>query len=121
MKLLFVQDQPMLISALKMTLASKGFDMVVCNGVLNPHSVIDAVNPDMVIADISKRSGLKYVEEAKSKHLPVMVISSIGNEENLQTAFDNGADDYVSLPLSHAELALRISILFKSKKIKHAA
>lgn len=121
MKLLFVQDQPMLISALKMTLASKGFDMVVCNGVLNPHSVIDAVNPDIVIADISKRSGLRYVEEAKSKNLPVMVLTSMGNEDYLQTAFDKGADDYISLPLSHSELALRLSILTKTKKLKHAA
>lgn len=121
MKLLFVQDQPILLSALKMTLASKGFDMVVCNGVLNPNSVIAAVNPDIVIADISKRSGLKYVEEAKSKNLPVMVLSSFGNEEYLQIAFDKGADDYISLPLSHTELALRLSILTRSKKIKQAA
>ena len=38
MKVLFVQEQPQLLTALKMTFANKGYDMVVCNGVLNPHS-----------------------------------------------------------------------------------
>ena len=121
MKVLFVQEQPQLLTALKMTFANKGYDMVVCNGVLNPHSVIEAVHPDIVIADITKASGITYVEEAKCKNIPVMVLSSSGDLNNLQDAFDKGADDYISFPLSYSELVLRVGILTKGRRVKNAA
>lgn len=120
MKVLFVQEQPGLMSALKLTLENKGFGLVVCNGTLNAHSVIDAVHPDIVIADITREKGLRYVEEAKSKNVPVMVLSPDGNEENLQKAFDKGADDYITVPLSLPELALRVNLLSRGL-IKTAA
>ncbi len=120
MKVLFVQEQPTLMPALKLTLENRGFGLVVCNGTLNPHSVIDAVHPDIVIADITKERGLSYVKEAKSKNLPVMVLSSHDNDEKLQAAFEKGADDYITMPLSLPELALRVSLLTKTG-VTHAA
>lgn len=111
MKVLFVQEHPFLATALKLTMLSKGFDLVVSEDTSHAFSVIDEVNPNIVVTDISCGDGISYVEAAKKKNVPVIVISANGHEDELQKAFDKGADDYLSLPFSLSELALRVSLL----------
>ena len=115
MKVLFVQEHPFLATALHLTMRSKGFDLVVSEDTSHANAVMNEVNPNIVIADISQGEGISYVEEAKKKNVPVIVISANGKENELQNAFDKGADDYICLPLSLSELALRVSILTRSK------
>lgn len=115
MKVLFVQEHPFLATALKLTMLSKGFDLIVSEDTTHPHCVIDEVNPNIVITDISQGDGIAYVEEAKKKNVPVIVISATGKENELELAFEKGADDYICLPLSLSELALRVSILTRGK------
>lgn len=115
MKVLFVQEHPFLATALQLTMQSKGFDLVVSKDTSHAFSVINQVNPNIVITDISNGEGFSYVVEAKKKNVPVIVISANGKETELQRAFDKGADDYVSLPVSLSELALRISILTRTQ------
>lgn len=115
MKVLFVQEQPFLAAALKLTLQSKGFDLVLSQDTSHPQFVINEINPDVVITDISQGNGFNYVDAAKRKNLPVIVISAPGKEDQLQQAFERGADDYLCLPLSLSELALRVSILTRAK------
>jgi len=115
MKVLFVQEEPFLAAALKLTMLSKGFDLVVSEDTVNAFSVISAVNPQIVIADINQGEGLSYVAEAKKMNMPVIVIGTNGKEKELQQAFEHGADDYISLPLSFSELALRVSILARTR------
>jgi DNA-binding response OmpR family regulator len=114
MKVLFVQERPFLATSLRLTMRAKGFDLVVSEDTIHAVSVISKVNPNIVIADISNGGGFAYVEEAKKKNVPVIVISANGKEIELQHAFDKGADDYVSLPFSLYELTLRVSILTRS-------
>jgi len=114
MKVLFVQEAPFLATALRLTMLLRGFDLILSEDTLNASAVLDRVNPNIVIADISKGDGISYVVEAKKKNMPVIVLSENGRESDLQNAFDNGADDYLSLPLSFSELALRVTILTRS-------
>ena len=111
MKVLFVQEEPFLAPTLKLTMLLKGFNLVVSEDIVNASAVINEVNPHVVVADISKGEGISYVLEAKKKNMPVIVLSENGMETELQQAFDQGADDYLSLPISFSELALRVSIL----------
>lgn len=75
---------------------------------------MNQVNPSIVIANICHNNGFEYIEEAKKKNVPVIVISSEGKEDDLQKAFEKGANDYITMPLSFNELALRVSILTKN-------
>lgn len=113
MTVLFVQEQPFLATALKLTMRSKGFDLVVSEDNTPADCKIDEVKPQVVIADISQANALAFVEEAKKNNLPVIVISENGKESKLQEAFDCGADDYICMPLSFTELALRVRLLTK--------
>jgi DNA-binding response OmpR family regulator len=117
MKVLFVQEHTFLATALQLSMLTRGYDLVVSDETLSPAVTIDKVCPSIIIADISKSTGYSYVEEAKRKNVPVIVISKSGREEELQKAFDKGADDYITMPLSFNELALRVSILTKNRAV----
>jgi DNA-binding response OmpR family regulator len=115
MKVLFVQEEPFLATTIKLTMLTKGFELVVSEDLSNPSSVIHEVDPDIVVADINSAGGINYVVEAKKKNVPVIVISANENQRRLQRAFDEGADDYICLPISVTELTLRVSLLTREQ------
>ncbi|MDB5248492.1 MAG: transcriptional regulator [Segetibacter sp.] len=115
MKVLFVQEKPFLSTALRLTLSSIGYDLIFSNTTSQPLSIIEEVNPQIIITDITEAIGINYLVEAKKKNMPVIVLSENGQEDELQKAFNMGADDYMCAPLSIQELALRVSLLTRTK------
>lgn len=113
MKVLFMQEQPFLSTALKLTMRSKGYEVVFKK---DNTTTFEEVNPGVVVADISNGNNLTCIEEAKRHNVPVIVVSNGEKEEELQIAFDHGADDYICLPLCFSELALRVNKLTRTMK-----
>lgn len=118
MKVLFVQKEPLLTTALKLTLLNQGYEVNFCKTAREAIKVIKLTNPDLLIADVMlSKNRLELVTGAKRKKIPVILLSNSGSEEQLQQAFDMDADDYASLPLSLPELALRVNKLTYYKSI----
>jgi DNA-binding response OmpR family regulator len=51
---------------------------------------------------------IEYVRKELNLSTPIIIISSAGNEENVLTAFELGANDFISKPISPLELIVRI-------------
>ena len=117
MKVLFVQEQTFLATALRLALLTRGYELVVSNENIPPSHALDIYNPNIVIADITRGSGLSYVEEAKKKNVPVIVICNNGDEDKINKALEKGADDYISMPLSFTELAIKVNLLTQKKAV----
>jgi DNA-binding response OmpR family regulator len=69
--------------------------------------------PDLIISDImmpyfSGMELIEYVRKELNLSTPIIIISSAGNEENVLTAFELGANDFISKPISPLELIVRI-------------
>jgi DNA-binding response OmpR family regulator len=110
MKVLFVQKEPAIAAALKLTLSNEGYEVVFCKEAKQAVSLIKDTNPDLVIADIMlSRHGGQLVAQAKNKNIPVIVLSEMANEDAVNQAFELEADDYANLPVSLSELTLRIN------------
>jgi len=110
MKVLFVQKVPMLAAALTLTLLKQGYEVVFCKEASEVVTMIKDIQPQLIIADITfSKNGGQLISIAKHKRIPVIVLSEMANENVLQQAFDLGADDYASLPVSLTELSLRIN------------
>lgn len=120
MKVLFMQENPTLPTALSLTLMSKGFSLIFSSRTKSYITQIDQESPAVVIIDLSNINWKTYVNEAKQRAIPVIVICDLCNEDQLQDAFDAGVNDYISLPLSFTELALRVSLLTMNQ-LKKAA
>lgn len=71
---------------------------------------------DLILLDIGlpDRSGLDLLAEIrKTSPIPVIVLSTQGDEDRKLRAFDIGADDYVTKPFGMAELAARLRTALK--------
>lgn len=116
MNVLLMQDRPFMPAAMQLFLKEKGFNLVVSDTLSLVGQKVNEVNPCVIIADITSGVCFDVIARAKSENIPVIVLSISGNEDDLQTAFEFGADDYMCLPLTLQELALRVMLLSRSKK-----
>jgi DNA-binding response OmpR family regulator len=116
MKVLFVQKEPLLAAALKLTLQKQGYEVVFCKEAAQAVSLIRDTNPNVVIADIMLSVYRRQViSQAKKNNIPVIVLSEMTNEYAAQQAFELNADDYSGLPVSLPELLLRINKVTHSR------
>lgn len=118
MKVLFVHEEPPLATALKLTLLKQGYEVDFCKTATEAIEAIRSTHTDLLIADImllKKRREL--ITGARIKKIPIILLSNLGSEEQMQQAFDMDADDYASLPLSLTELSLRVNKLTHHRSV----
>lgn len=75
-----------------------------------------ARRPDLVILDLGlpDGDGLEVIREIrKSDRVPMIVLSARSGETQKISALDAGADDYLTKPVSYAELLARIRVAFR--------
>jgi two-component system, OmpR family, KDP operon response regulator KdpE len=75
-----------------------------------------ARRPDLVILDLGlpDGDGLQVIREIrKSDAVPMIVLSARSGETQKIEALDAGADDYLTKPVSYAELLARIRVAFR--------
>jgi DNA-binding response OmpR family regulator len=98
---LLVEDDPLIVSMLEQKLAAKGYavsramsepeiDMV-----LEEHDV-DLVLLDIMLPDLNGLTILKKIkEDPRYKSIPVLVISNLGQREDIERGLQGGAADYI--------------------------
>jgi two-component system, OmpR family, KDP operon response regulator KdpE len=110
-RILVVDDEPPIRKLLRMGLTAQGYEVIdASNGkaalellARKPHLVIlDLGLPDVDGLDLLRQ--LRQREEA----LPIVVLSSRGDEAGKVAALDLGADDYVTKPFGMDELLARM-------------
>jgi DNA-binding response OmpR family regulator len=112
MRILIAEDEPIIRKTIELKLKKDGHELIVtCNG-REAIAAMDQQLPDLVITDIMMpySSGLEVVGfvKQKDKKVPVIVLSSMGQEHVVLEAFKLGADDFITKPFSPNELSMRI-------------
>ena len=113
-RLLLAEDDEMLASLLEYRMKMAGFDVHVVHDGKEVKEHLAVQRPDIIISDIMMPyfSGIELVDylrnEMKSS-IPVIIISSAGNEENVLSAFELGANDFIAKPVNPSELLVRVN------------
>lgn len=118
--LLLAEDDPMLASLLKYRLERGGYMVDLASDGREVKSYLKEKLPDILVSDIMMPyfSGIELVDYLRSElksGIPVIIISNAGNETNILNAFDLGADDFISKPVSPAELMIRVDKLMRKR------
>ncbi|MCP4977760.1 MAG: response regulator [Maribacter sp.] len=112
-RLLLAEDDELLASLLNYRLEKSGYQVIMSYNGKEVKDQLVKEMPDLIISDIMMPyfSGLElidYVRNELNSKTPIIIISSAGNEENVLNAFDLGANDFISKPVSPAELIVRV-------------
>ena len=111
LKVLVVDDEPPIRKLLRTGLGTQGYQTL---DAPNAKAALDlmADKPDLVILDLGlpDMQGLDLLRQirARREDLPIVVLSSRGDETAKVAALDLGADDYVTKPFGMEELLARI-------------
>lgn len=117
---LVIDDEPQIRKLLQITLESNGYS--VQEAASAREGLILAANhpPDLVLLDLGLpdedgHSVLRKLREWYKQ--PVIIISVLNDEQNIVTALDNGANDYITKPFRTGELLARVrSVLRRGGK-----
>jgi DNA-binding response OmpR family regulator len=116
-KILLVEDNDLIIRALKHYLDKEGYAVTVASNGREGIDILSKQSFDVVVTDLMMpfANGLDIIKAVRSgsalKRTGVIVVSSIGNESTLKEAFNLGADDYLTKPVVAADLLSRIKKL----------
>jgi DNA-binding response OmpR family regulator len=112
MRILVAEDEPVMLKTIEMRLKKDGHEVIALSNGRDALEALDRESPDLVITDIMMpySSGLEVVGKVKSseKKIPVIVLSSMGQENVVLEAFKLGADDFITKPFSPNELSVRV-------------
>ena len=110
--LLVVDDEPPIRRLLRTSLVAEGFEVFEADNAEKAFAMIEARKPEIVILDLGLPDQdvldvIRRIRRSGSK-LPIVVLSSRGDERGKVEALELGADDYVTKPFGIAELVARI-------------
>lgn len=113
-RILVVEDEPAIRDLLTLNLKHAGFAVDHAGSVAAAQQFIDAALPDLVLLDwmLPDQAGIEWARrlrsEARTRDLPIIVLTARSTEGDKLSGFDAGIDDYVTKPFSPRELIARI-------------
>lgn len=113
MRILVAEDEPIMLKTIELRLKKDGHEVISVTDGREAIRQIEQHPPDLLITDIMMpfSSGLELVGKVKQltgKNIPVIILSSLGQEDVVLEAFSLGADDYLHKPFSPNELSIRV-------------
>jgi two-component system, OmpR family, KDP operon response regulator KdpE len=111
LKVLVIDDEPPIRKLLRMGLTTQGYEVLeASNGKMSLELLKrepDLIILDLGLPDIHGHELLRMIR-ARAESVPIVVLSSRGDEAGKVQALDLGADDYVTKPFGLDELLARI-------------
>ena len=120
-RVLVVEDEPAIAELIAVNLRHNGFQPIWAIDGEAAQREMDAVLPDVILLDwmLPGQSGLslakKWRAHARTKPVPILMITARGDEPDKIAGLDAGADDYITKPFSTQELLARIRAVLRRR------
>ena len=105
-KILLVDDEEDIVKMNMLRLAESNYDVISANDGKEGLRKAEKENPDLILLDVvmSKMDGLqtllKLKNSPKTSHIPVIMLSGIGEKATLNKAMASGAADFIEKPFN---------------------
>ena len=124
-KILVVDDEEDILELLRFNLSREGCQVSCASSGEEALRLVQSEIPDLVVLDLMLPGidGLEVTRRLKSdpntKHLPIVMLTAKGEEADIVTGLELGADDYVTKPFSPRILVARVRAVLR-RKVKEA-
>src|SRR5215475_7686533 len=115
-KVLIVEDDPTIRTAVTRALTGKGYAVAGAHTAMNGLQMAVSEHPDVIVLDLGLpdldgREVLRMIRAVSG--VPVIVATARGTEADIVHSLDAGADDYVVKPYGGAQLDARIRAVLR--------
>jgi two-component system phosphate regulon response regulator PhoB len=120
-RLLVVEDEPAIAELVSMNLRHAGFTVTVVGSAEAARAEVDRELPGLVVLDwmLPGQSGAalcrQWRAEARTRDLPVIMLTARADEADLVHGLETGADDYLTKPFSPRTLVARIRAVLRRR------
>jgi len=125
MKVLVLDDQPMMQIMLRQVLKECGFNNIsITEKASQAQALLQKQKFDLVLLDLNlpESSGLEvlaHIRHTQNHHgLPVIIVSAEGNRESIVACLEGGADDFIVKPFAFKTMQEKILRLLTKKPLR---
>lgn len=115
-RILVVDDEPQICDVVELYLRREGFEVETANDGETALKAVEHNPPDLVVLDVMmpKVNGLEVTRLVHERfNIPIIMLTSRGEEADKIVGLETGADDYVVKPFSPKELVVRVKAVLR--------
>jgi two-component system, OmpR family, phosphate regulon response regulator PhoB len=123
---LVVEDEAAIAELIAVNLRHNGFRPTWAMDSATAQRELDAAIPDLILLDwmLPGESGLvlakRWRADARTKSVPIIMLTARGDEADRVAGLDAGADDYIAKPFSTKELLARVRAVLRRRTPEQA-
>ena len=113
-KILVVDDSRTALFMVTTILRKERYELVTASDGEQALEVASAEHPDLILMDVimPRKTGFEACRELKrredTKGIPVILVTTRGEGENVEAGFQSGCNDYVTKPINALELITKV-------------
>lgn len=118
MKVLIAEDEVEVLGIMERKVKAEGYDVVTAKDGYEAWELIQKEHPDIILLDLMmpKMDGLEVLKNLRKnpssdKWQPVIIVSALGELENIKKGFSMDADHYITKPCGMEDIVKGIKLM----------
>jgi DNA-binding response OmpR family regulator len=113
-RILCVDDAETILMMERMILTKAGYELMTAKDGQEAVTKAVAERPDLILMDVvmPKMNGFDACKQLRgheaTKSIPIIMVTTRGEAESLETGFTNGCDDYITKPINGLEVMTKV-------------
>lgn len=113
--ILVADDSPTIRKFVSVALTVKGYEIITCSDGMEALEKLPATKVDLLLTDLNMPNvdGYQLITSVRNnvefKDLPIIILSSLGNNEDIQRGLECGANSYLIKPFDPKRVLYEVS------------
>jgi DNA-binding response OmpR family regulator len=120
-KILLVDDSATTLMMEQMVLRGQAYQIVTAKNGREAVVIAQIEKPDLILLDVvmPEMNGFEACRQLRqheaTKSVPIIMVTTKGEEQNVETGFASGCSDYITKPINGAELLTKVRGFLESE------